>query len=712
MSDWSRRQFLLRSGWLAGGVTVLSACNVLPVLPTFGEPKPADALGWVQMRADGRVRFFLPRSEMGQGISTGLVQVVAEELVVPESRIDCLYPTTDQIAPTAMTVGSQSIEQFFEPVALAAATLRTTLRERAARAHGVEPERLESVAGGFRLPDGTRVDYAELIAEDEQMLLVPDSAPELFSLRPAAERRSVGKLREPVHVERIVTGAEIYSRDVRLDGMAFGAVARPAYLGAELAGYDRAAALAVPGVLAVVDGPSGQVGVAAETPMAAERGRDALGCRWSELDAATLDEIQAPLDIDRAIALDGLDHTPVAEGDLGAARDAADRHLDVRYDTPMLAHACMEPRSGVARFADGRGEIWTGSQDPWFVRGHAARATGLSASDITVHNQRIGGAFGGRSLCQASVEAAWLSQGSGRPVKVQWSRPEEFRFNYVGPQFSHRIQAGLDASGGIAYWHHRMVGSPILASSTMIPAHLYWAADLAADPGTWRGAELPYAAQSVRVDFADVRKPMPTGPWRGLGAAPNTFAVECAVDELAELAGADPLEFRRRNARHERLVGVIEAVRELAGWQTGRDRRGIAATSYKGDTFVAVVAELEQAGDRPQLARLWCVQDCGLAVCPDQVRAQIQGNMVWGVSMALHEEFRLENGIGATSNFDRYPIARNSDVPPIEVQILDSGFPPSGSGEAAFAPAAAAIVNAVARARGERPRRLPLRERA
>lgn len=715
MTAWSRRQFLVRSGWLAGGVTVLSSCRLLPVMPTFGEPEPGDALTWVQMRADGRVRFFCPRSEMGQGISTSLVQVVAEELVLPNAAIDCVYPSTDQIPPTAMTVGSQSIEQFFEPTARAAATLRATLRDRAAKLRGIDPERLESIEGGFRLPDGSSLAYAELIEPDEQTVVTPDAAlgqAPLFSLRPASQRSSVGRLREQVHIGRIVTGAEIYSRDVRLEGLAFGAVARPPYLGAELEGHDRDAALAVPGVVSVVDGPANRVGVVAETPMAAERGRQALACRWSELDAKTLERIQSPLDVDRAIEEGSLDHTPLDEGDLEAGRAAAVKHLDVRYDTPMVAHACMEPRSGVARFHEGRCEIWTGSQDPWFVRGHAARATGLSTAEITVHNHRIGGAFGGRSLCQASVEAAWLAQGSQRPVKVQWSRQEEFRFNYVGPQFSHRIEAGLLASGEIAYWHHRMVGSPILASSTMVPEHLHWAADIPADPGTWRGAEFPYAAENLRVDFADVRKPMPTGPWRGLGAAPNTFAVECAVDELAELSGTDPLVFRARHARHERLTRVIEEVREFAGWQTDRDPRGIAVTAYKDATFVAVVAQVEASVDVPRVTRLWCVQDCGLAVCPDQVRAQIEGNLVWGISMALYEEFRLENGIGATVNFDRYPIARNSDVPRIDVRIVDSELAPSGSGEAAFAPAAAAIVNAIARAHGERPRALPLRGRA
>jgi isoquinoline 1-oxidoreductase beta subunit len=291
---------------------------------------------------------------------------------------------------------------------------------------------------------------------------------------------------------------------------------------------------------------------------------------------------------------------------------------------------------------------------------------------------------------------------------VQWSREEEFRFNYVGPQFSHRIQAGVTGAGDIAYWHHRMVGSPILASSAMVPEHLHWAADLPADPGTWRSADLPYQAPHRRVDFADVRKPMPTGAWRGLGATPNTFAVECAIDELSELAAADPLAFRVRHATDARLAHVLERVEALSGWSADSRGLGVAAAAYKSATFVAVVAQVARDGDSIRVEHLWCAQDCGLAVCPDQVRAQIEGNLVWGIGMVLHEEFRLEDGLGATANFDSYRIARNTDVPAIEVEIVDSELPPTGSGEAAFAPAAAAIVNAIHSEGGGRMRALPL----
>jgi CO/xanthine dehydrogenase Mo-binding subunit len=712
----SRRAFLVATGWTAGGVTVLGGCSLLPVLPTFVDVEEGDAFAWVQMRADGRILFRCPRAEMGQGIATGLSRVVADELGVTLADVECVYPRTDEIAPTPMTVGSQSIEQFYEPTARAAAGLRELLRSRAAERAGVAASELELVEGGFAVRGGTRVAYADLVSATESTVAPPGPRPGLVlhSRRSIAEREAGGPRREALHIDRLVTGTEVYSRDVQLPGMVFGAVARPRQIGARLLGWDEAAARAVPGVVAVVEGPQQQVGVVAETPMALEGGVSALGCRWSELDAEAVAEVQARLDVDASTREGALDHTPVSEGDLDDGRARAVVHLDVRYDTPMAAHAAMEPRAGVARMVDGRCEVHTASQDPWFVQGHVARALGTSRDDVLVQNHRIGGAFGGRSLCQASVEAAWLAAGSGRTVKVQWTREEEFAHNYVGPQFSHRIQAGTDAEGRIAYWHHRMVGGPIMTSSAMIPEHLHWAADLPADPGTWRGADLPYRVEHRQVDFADVRQPMPTGAWRGLGAAPNTFAVESAMGELAEAAGADPFAFRQAQALDPRLAHVLERARVVSDWDAQVEagaQLGVAATAYKHVTFAAVVARVRPAaspGEEPRVDGLWCVQDCGYVACPDQVRAQIEGNLVWGITMALYEEFRLEEGRAATTNFDAYRIARNSEVPDIAIELVDSDAPPSGAGEAAFAPAAAAIANALLRATGTPVRRLPL----
>lgn len=698
----TRRQFLMRSGVVAGGVVALSSCGLVPVLPTFAGPEGDDAYAWVQVTSTGDVRFLCPRSEMGQGIITSLAQVVAEEMGTEIHDVECVYPNTDQIRPAKMTVGSESVEGFFEPLALAAAALRETLRIRAASHFDTEPARVELDRKAFRF--GSRiVSFAELGQQAPLEILDAGALtppPTLFSAM--ASPRIVGKGSLPVHGEAIVTGREVYSRDVRIEGLVFGAVARPPWLGAKLLSFEKSSALGTNGVIAVVEGPDKQVGVVAQNPMAMREGLAALDCQWEPLSEARRTEIDEVNDIDRCVEADQLDHRPVDEGDvLLGMRDAA-HSINVRYDTPMAAHASMEPRSGVAYFKNKICFVHTGSQDPWYVRGAVARATGLAEKDVVVQNHRMGGGFGGRIHCQASVEAAWLAKAVDRPVKVQWTREEEMTRNYAGPAFSHRIRAGVDANGSICSWHHQMVGSPILTTSALIPAHLHWAANLVADPGTWRGAETSYQLTNQLVEFADIRRPMPTGAWRGLGAAPNTFAVECAIDELALTANLDPIEFRMRHARSTRLVGVLERLRESV---EGADEVvGIAAGAYKGVTFVAVAAGINTEG---KVTRLWCVHDCGRMLNPDRVRAQVEGCLVWGVGMALHESFTVEQGIGTSDNFSRYSVPRIDDVPAMNIDLIESDSPPSGAGEAALPPAAAAIVNALARVK-ERQRRLPV----
>ena len=689
----------------------VGGCALVPPLPTFADPTRADAAAWVQMRPDGRVRFLLPRAEMGQGIDTGLSRVVAEELGVPLDRIDCAAQDTAAMAPCRITVGSQSVEDYAAPVARAAAGLREALAVRAATLLGVRPGALEPTAAGFASPDGRTVAHARLV--DPPGVLAPsadDDSPRLLSERPAAALRVLGRPGPSMDLERLVRGRELYSRDVRMPGMLFGAVARPPQIGATLTGFDRAAAERIEGVVAVVEHDDG-VGVVARTPGRAERAIEALAARWRPLDARELAAVERGVDVERDARAGLLDHALVDEGSIAEGRRDATADLRMRFDSPMVAHAALEPRCGVASWtgeSDGGHacEIHTGSQDPWLVRAAAAHALGIDDARIVVRNHRIGGAFGGRALCQASVEAAWLSRAVGRPVKVQWRREDEFRHNYAGPPYSSSIEAGLDASGRIAYWFHRAVGAPILTSSTLVPPWLHWAANLVADSGTQRGMAGPYRYSNHKVRFADVRLPMHTGPWRGLGAAPNAFAVESAMDELAGAAGIDPVTFRLNHLDEPRLANCLERLRELV---PDIDGAGVAAAAYKGVTFVAVAARAVVRDDRPVVTEMYCVHDCGRMLAPDRVRAQIEGCMAWGVGMALHEELNLEDGIAATVDLDRYVLARQRDVPDVTIEMVESDVSPSGAGEAAFVPTAAAIANAVHRATGRRHRRLPIR---
>jgi CO/xanthine dehydrogenase Mo-binding subunit len=710
----TRRGFLIGTGWVVGGLTVVGAVGyaALPPLPTFAVTDEDEIGTWVQLLADGRVQFYVPRAEMGQGISTGLSQVVAEELCLPIESVSCLYQATDVMAPCQMTVGSQSIENYFELTARAAAYLRETLRDRAAALHRVAADSVTQADGGFEVASAGFVSYQDLTGDDDAAVvpLLSTDTVTLLSQRPFSECKVLGKSVAPVRVENIVRGTEIYSRDVRLPGMHYGLIARAPQLGATLQQFNRAAAEAVNGIVAVVE-HNDQVGVVANTPMAAARGLAALDARWQSLSAAELDRAQVSLDIDQFIKDGRLDHAGDEHGSITAERAQSSQHISFRYDSPMVAHAAMEPRSGVAHYHtgdDGRAvcEVWTGSQDPWLIQTVVASELGIDKSAIAVNNHRVGGAFGGRVLCQASVEAAWLSKAVSQPVKVQWSREDEFRYNYVGPQFSTRIDAGLTAEGRIGYWHHRAVGAPVLTSSMFFPQYLHWLANQIPDPGTQRGMTAPYTFTSHRSDFADERVPMPTGPWRGLGAAPNTFAIECAMDELALAANTDPIAFRLQHLDNSRLAHCLKRLQSQL--QDGNDPVGIAAAVYKGVTYLAIAAHVSIEAGRIRVTRLTCVHDCGRVISPDRVLAQIEGNLVWGIGMALTEEFKLVDGIAETDNFDRYSLPGQRDVPDFAIELVDSDEPPSGAAEAAIAPVAAAIANAVFAATGERRRQLPL----
>jgi CO/xanthine dehydrogenase Mo-binding subunit len=718
----NRREFLIRTGWLAAGVTVLGSCSrLLPALPTRDQPRREDASFWLQALPDGRIRFLLPRSEMGQGIVTGLTQVVAEELDLPGERIECLLPDTRQIPAALMTVGSWSMQEFFDPVSIGAATLRETLRARAAARAGVAPAQVRHDGGAFVLPDGSRLEYADLVTGAAQVIDATLGAEAVvrYSLDRTRARRAVGQPWQQVDIEKIVTGRAVYSRDVVVSGMLYGQVARPPRLQASLKAVNQAAAMSVPGVVKiVVDKGREAAGVIADNPFVLAKALEALAPEWEgglSLSQPTLDE---QLDVDRAVERDSFQHTVVDDGDIEAGARAAVEMLDARYSSPMLAHGAVEARAAVASVTDDAVEVWAAAQDPWFVRSVIAKLLGRSNEAVRLQNHRMGGAFGGRTLCQAAVEAAWLSNAVRRPVRVEWSREEEFRHNHVLPPFSHRIRAGLDGEGRIAFWTHDLVSCPIVYGSSLIPSYLLPVLDFfATDEGTMRNVVPPYVLANRRVRFSARRIALSTGAWRSLGATPNTFATESAMDELARLARADPLDWRLRHlpADRPRLEAVLQKAAQMSRWGTPTPKgvgRGVACAIYKEKSYVATVVEVEVDEPASHIAvrRAYCAHDCGLVVSPDQVKAQIEGNVAWGCSMSLLEGTAMEAGAIAASNYHDYPVLRNEDMPDVETALLEHpGDPPSGAGETALLPMPAAIANAVFAATGKRLRALPLR---
>ncbi len=713
----SRRNFLISTGWIAGGVTVLSACSsILPALPVFDDPEPGDGAFWIQMGVDGRVRFLCPRMEMGQGASVGLTQIVAQELNLPPSGIDCVAPTTAQIPPVKMTVGSESLQLFSGPVSRAAAQLREVLRGRAAALAGIPGKRVEDSGAGFALPGGRRVTYAELVTKTPLVLSdgdkLPDGPPEQYMLSGRGRGKFADQDWRRGVVADIVTGRAVFARDVVLDGMVYGGVLRPPRFGARLRRVDDSGTVGMAGVVAVVvDLDANFAGVAVEDPFALPDALAALNADWEMPEGG---EKESPFDVERAQAKDDFEHTLASEGKIATGRARAKRVVSGRYDTGFAAHAAMEPRSAVVRIQRDKVEVWCGTQAPFFVRRRVAKLIGRSEEAVIVHPQRMGGGFGGGVANLAAEEAARLAAVVRRPVRVQWSREEEFRYNYFQPPFSHAIEAGVTPDGRISHWRHDFVSAPIMFGQ--VPSGLEWAVDLLADEGTSRGGIPPYALAHHRIRYSDIRVPQPTGAWRGLGAAPNGFAIESMVDELAAAAGLDPVAFRIANLppERQRLIDVLRRVSEISAWHRGPRpgyARGVACAIYKDATYAAVVAEVRaDKGARAfRVERIWCAHDCGLAVNRDQITAQIAGNVIWGSSMALTEGMIFADGEAEAENFDGYEILRAHEAPEIEIALIDCPDQPvAGAGETVIAPTAAAVANAVSALTGRRVRRLPI----
>lgn len=660
-----RRRTLLAAS-AAALTVVFGGCSALPVIPGRPEPQAEDAQGWIRHQ-DGRFVLFVPCAEMGQHVGSALRRLAAQTLGVPEAEIALQLASTRHIGRVRATVGSDSLRLFGPALLQACRTLRAAL----------------------------------------------GPAPRLAAVTNEA----------PAFLHDIVTGAPLYAGDVRLPGMLYGRVLRapvsPEVASRPLA-WDEAAARAVEGFAALLDDTRLQhagsrgLGIVARTPGALDRVAQALAVRWSIEDETPVDQaaIEGAIDIDLRLRRGALSHqvrSDTLDTDAGWT-------VDLRLDIPPAAHAAIEPRCAVASWQNERLHVWAGTQDLFYVRDLLARRLGLDAAHVEVQACRLGGSFGGRTIVTVELEAALLAQAAGRPVKVQWTRAQEFATAFHRPPSSHRVRARLK-DGRIVDWWHAVASSHILFTAAAMPAWLQRAADLLGDQGIARGLTPPYAVPRQRLEFDAVRLPLHGGPWRGLGAGPNALAAESAVDACARAVGADPLAFRLAHAEDPRLAGVLRRVAALAGWGAGtaaspgrRSGRGIACGIYKGLAYAAVVADVTLSdGAPPRVTSLWCAHDCGRVVVPDGVRAQIEGNLVWCLGMVLVEALPLPVALQGRAGFADAPIPRFGDLPVMHIDLIDSAEPSVGAGETAMVAGAAAIANAVADASGVRPTRFPLR---
>jgi CO/xanthine dehydrogenase Mo-binding subunit len=640
----------------------------------------------IRIDPDGTVTALSGKVDFGQGIRTAFAQIVADELDVPIERVNVVLGDTDQVPFDFGTFGSHSVAQETPLLRKAAAFARHQLIDRASAKLGLAAEKLDTQAGAVT-GSGKRVPYAELLDSEPLAGAIPDDV----SLMPDKRRKYAGRPMAHVEARDIVTGRATFVADVRLEGMARGAMVRPPARGAKLRSLDDSAAKAMPGVIAVVR-QGDVVGVVAERDDQARAAAAAVEADW------------------HAIPVEGPTAEVPMRSDAGVDEKlrAASVRLAQTYVLPPIASAPIGPSAAVADVRGYGATMYVGTHRPFGVRDQVAKTLGLPEKKVRVLPQITSGTYGRNSAADAAIEAAILSKGSGRPVLLQWTREEEFAWSPSRPEAVLEIAAGLDGDGRIVAWRYDE------------HTNVHTAAGL--DPQvlgvtSGRNAIPPYTDFPAKVTLHIEPTRLRTANFRSLAAAENVFAIESFMDELAILAAEDPVQFRLRHIADDRFRRVVQRVAERSGWRErpgGRRGRGVACTIYHG-TYVAQVAEVEVSlSGAVRLVKVWCVVDPGQTLNPEGVRNQIEGGIQQSASWTLKEELFHRDGRVMNTGWDTYPIATFRDAPEsIEVSVEgDESAPPTGVGEPGAVPTAAAIANAVYAASGARMRSVPLtRER-
>jgi isoquinoline 1-oxidoreductase subunit beta len=703
-----RREFLRTSAQAAGALTVAFYAGPLAAQPSAPDKPLPDPNAFLRIGPDGTATLLLAHSEMGQGMWTGLTMLLAEELDLDWSKLKVEHaPAAPPYAHTAfgmqMTGGSTSIASEFDRYRQVGALARTLLIQAAAQQWNVPPAQCR-VEKGAVVAGTRRAGYGEL-AETASKL----PRPAQVALKPRSAWTVVGKPRKRLDAPEKVTGRAGFGLDVQFPGLYTALVARSPYFGGKVKRFDGSQAQKVAGVKAVVEVPSG-VAVVAENFWSARLGRDALEIEWDPGEGGTLDTEALARTYRETATRPGA--RAKAAGDVAAALPKAAKVVEAEYDFPYLAHAPMEPLNCTVRIGPDKCEVWTGTQFQTLDQATAAQITGLKPTQVEIHTQFLGGGFGRRATPTSDFvrEAVHVAKAANLPVKTVWTREDDMRGGYYRPQFYHKVKVGLDAQGAPLAWQHSIVGQ-----SFVIGTPFEGMVRNGIDPTAVEGvSDSPYIddVPNHLVELHLPRLPVPTLWWRSVGHTHTAFVMETLMDELARAARQDPLAYHRaRLARHPRLLAVLNLAAARAGWGTpppaGRFR-GLAVHESFG-SYVGQVAEVSVADGSIRVHRIVAAIDCGTAVNPAGVVAQLESAVVYALSAALHGEITLREGKVQQSNFHDYRPLRMHEMPVVEAHVVPSTERPSGVGEPGVPPVAPSVANAVFAATGKRLRRLPLR---
>jgi isoquinoline 1-oxidoreductase beta subunit len=719
----SRRGFLKAGAGLTLGVYLPVATGQAdgPVRAGAGAKTPAFAPNaFVRIGSDNTVTVISKHLEMGQGTYTGLATLVAEELDAAWSQVRVEGAPADASrynnlfwGPAQGTGGSTAIANSWDQLRNAGAAARSMLLAAAAKQWKVPLSTLNA-KDGVVFGGGRKATFGQLAAAAAN-----EPIPAELRLKDPKDYVLIGKHAPRKDSRAKSNGSALFTADLKLPDMLTALVAHPPRFGARVQSFDAQSA-AVPGVRYVVEVPNG-VAVVATSFWAAKRGRDALKIEWDDAPALKISSADILAEYQRLARLPGA--VARADGDAAKALAGAARTLEAAFEFPYLAHAAMEPMDCVVKLSEASCEVWNGEQLQTGDQYAVARTVGVKPENVKINMLFSGGSFGRRANPAGDfvVEAASIAKALGVlgkfdiPIKLLWTREDDMRAGYYRPAYYHTLKAGLDAAGNVVAWQQRIVGQSIISGTAFEGALVKNGVDITSVEGA---ANLPYAIPNLTVDLHSPKVGVPVLWWRSVGSTHTAFSTEVFIDELAVAAGKDPVAFRRTLlAGHPRHLGVLDLAAKESGWgkplaagKPGEKRGRGVAVHESFNSYVAQVVEVTVKPDKSYTVdRVVCVVDCGIAVNPDNVKAQMEGGIGFGLSAALHGAITIGNGAVEQSNFHDYPVLRIGETPKIEVHIVPSAERPTGVGEPATPVIAPALANALAAATGQRLRNLPLK---
>jgi isoquinoline 1-oxidoreductase beta subunit len=729
-SELSRREFVKITSVAGGGLLIGVSLD-----GAFASAGKAGAVGWqpnawLKIDAQGVMEFFLDRCEMGQGVYSSLATILAEELDVDPATLKITNAPPGQeygnpeIMGIQLTGGSTSVKVGWKPLRLAGATARAMLRQGAAKQWKVAPKEIET--GGAKLrhvASRQEMTYAQAVKfvqeVDEKDILLKDPS----------EFKWIGKDTERLDNRLKTSGAAVFGIDVNFPELLNAYILRSPDIGGKALSFDDSAARSSPGFLKTVLVSSG-VAVICEKYWQAKRAAQFVKVEWQAGPIAKLNTTD--LSVRYRKLLDGDASEMKAEGDFDENFGTATKRIEADYEVPYAAHAPMEPQNCTAWIRKDRAEVWAPTQGVGMTLDVVQGLTGLSRDQISIHSTFLGGGFGRRIAQDFVVDAVEVSMAIRRPVKVIWSREDDMKHSMYRPLTTHRLKASIGKDGKLTAWSHRIVGQCVISQGVggFMPAALpgwmprwmkgglssvgaFATRNFAAGAVAVEGAvDNLYDVPNLKIEYVYDEPGVPVGFWRSVGSSHNGFVVESFMDECAQAAGVDPIEFRLRHFKNDSPYRrVLELARDKAGPKPGADSgvyRGVAV-HFSFGSYVAEICDVRVANGQIQVLRVICAVECGLAVHPDTVRAQISGGVVFGLSQTLGGSINIKDGSVVESNFHDYPIVRLNESPKIQVHIVPSTKSPTGVGEPGVPPIAAAVANAVFAASGERLRKLPLK---